>query len=183
MAHARDPLLRFARGLARETARKPELVARELATLTGAGYAAVYLARTPPATSSSRRAAGVAPETEDGAALAQLGATTIVSDEDGIAAPLVAGGRTLGTIVALPAGSRLQIEHDLVRAVADLAASALAVDSRLAASRAEARRDAVTGLGNRRAFDERLAEMVDAAAAGRRQRRRSSSSTSTASSP
>ena len=73
---------------------------------------------------------------------------------------------TLGTIVALPAGSRLQIEHDLVRAVADLAASALAVDSRLAASRAEARRDAVTGLGNRRAFDERLAEMVAAATAG-----------------
>ena len=165
VAHARDPLLRFARGLAREAARKPDLVARELATLTGAGYAAVYLLN---AAGDLELAAssGVEPQTEDGAALAQLGATTIVSDEDGIAAPLVAGGRTLGTIVALPAGSPLQIEHDLVRAVADLAASALAVDSRLAASRAEARRDSVTGLGNRRAFDERLAEMVGAAAAG-----------------
>jgi ribonuclease P protein subunit RPR2 len=44
-----------------------------------------------------------------------------------------------------------------VGAVADLAASVLAADSRVAKSRAEARRDAVTGLGNRRAFDERLA--------------------------
>jgi ribonuclease P protein subunit RPR2 len=165
VAHARDPLLRFARGLARETAQKPELVAQELATLTGAGYAAVYLLN---AAGDLELAADAGPvsETQEGAELAQLGATAIVSDEDGIAAPLVAGGQTLGTIVALPAGSRLTIEHDLVRAVADLAASALAVDSRLAASRAEARRDAVTGLGNRRAFDERLAESVEAAAAG-----------------
>jgi diguanylate cyclase (GGDEF)-like protein len=165
VAHARDPLVRFARGLARETARKPELVARELATLTGAGYAAVYLLN---AAGDLELAAGAGPEPapQYGGTLARLGADTIVSDEDGIAAPLVAGGVTLGAIIALPGGARLQIDHDLVRAVADLAASALAVDSRLAASRAEARRDAVTGLGNRRAFDEHLAEMVATAAAG-----------------
>jgi ribonuclease P protein subunit RPR2 len=166
VAHARDPLLRFARGLTRETAGKPDLVARELATLTGAGYAAVYLLN---AAGDLELAASAGDESsaEEGVALAHLAETAIVSDEAGVAAPLVAGGQTLGAIVALPAGSQLRIEHDLVRAVADLTASALAVDSRLAASRAEARRDAVTGLGNRRAFDEHLAETVAAAAAGR----------------
>ena len=166
VAHARDPLLRFARALAREASRKPEVVASELARLTGAGYAAVYLLNAAGELELSA-AAGPEPEPRDVAALARLGATAVVSDEGGIAAPLVAGGVTLGTIVALPAGSDvIPIEHDVVRAVADLAASALAVDSRLAASRAEARRDAVTGLGNRRAFDERLTEMVAAATAG-----------------
>ncbi len=162
VAHARDPLVRFARGLARESARKPALVASELRTLTGAGYAAVYLLHPG---GGLELAAAVGPESaaEQGASLALLAASGIVADDDGVAAPLVAGGVPLGTIVVLPAGSELHIDRDLVRAVADLAASALAVDSRLAASRAEARRDAVTGLGNRRAFDERLAEAVGAA--------------------
>jgi diguanylate cyclase (GGDEF)-like protein len=165
VAHARDPLVRFARGLARETTRKPALVANELATLTGAGYAAVYLLND---AGDLELAAAAGPDSiaEEGAALATLVANGVVADGDGVAAPLVAGERTLGTIVVLPAGSESQIDRDLVRAVADLAASALAVDSRLAASRAEARRDAVTGLGNRRAFDERLAEAVADTVAG-----------------
>ena len=165
VAHARDPLVRFARGLARETARKPALVANELATLTGAGYAAVYLVND---SGDLELAAAAGPDSiaEERGALATLVANGVIGADHGFAAPLVSGERTLGTIVVLQAGSELQIDHDLVRAVADLAASALAVDSRLAASRAEARRDAVTGLGNRRAFDERLAEAMAATAAG-----------------
>jgi ribonuclease P protein subunit RPR2 len=87
-------------------------------------------------------------------------------DAGAVAAPLVAGRATLGAIVAVPAGSPLRIDEELVSAVADLAASIFAADERIAASRAEARRDAVTGLGNRLAFDERLAAAVERATRG-----------------
>src|SRR5581483_8482430 len=84
----------------------------------------------------------------------------------GVAVPLTADGICLGAIVALRAGGPFRIDEELVAAVAELAASVLAADERIAESRAEARRDAVTGLGNRRAFDERSAAALDAAAAG-----------------
>ena len=102
-------------------------------------------------------------------ALARAAADGPIEGNGGVAVPLVAGDVTLGAIVALPAGSELLIDVELVRAVADLTASAFALDSRVAASHAEARRDAVTGLGNRRAFDEQVAEAIGAAASsGRR---------------
>ena len=48
------------------------------------------------------------------------------------------------------------LDVELVAAVADLAASAIASERLLLFTRTEARRDALTGLPNRRAFDERL---------------------------
>jgi cyclic di-GMP phosphodiesterase len=166
LADARNPLLRLARGLAAGDGSKPALVARELASLTGAGYTAVYLldddVLSPEAAAGTSTAAAVAAA----AALARAALEAPIEQGGRVAVPLVAGEATLGAIVALPAGSPLIIDLDLVCAVADLAASALVLDSRAAASHAEARRDPVSGLGNRRAFDERLADAV-AASAGR----------------
>jgi ribonuclease P protein subunit RPR2 len=159
VADARDPLLRLARGLARESTRKPELVAAELVALTGAGYAAVHLVTADGGLEPAAEVGADAAAAAEAAALVRRAATEgAVSSDGGAAAPLVAAGSLLGAVVALPAGAPYLVDRDLVSAIADLAASALAVDSRLAAIRAEARRDAVTGLGNRRAFDERLAE-------------------------
>ena len=51
--------------------------------------------------------------------------------------------------------------QQLVGAVADLAAASLAQERRLALTFAEARRDALTGLPNRRAFDEQLDRLLE----------------------
>ncbi len=59
-------------------------------------------------------------------------------------------------LVAGPPGAGLQIDHGLIAAVADLAAAAIANERRIALTYDEARRDALTGLPNRRAFEERL---------------------------
>jgi ribonuclease P protein subunit RPR2 len=164
MAEARDPLLRLAQGLARETTGKAALLARELATLTGAGYAAVYLAG-PDGRVELRGTAGERQsDAEELAARALVGPT---GDGEAFGVPLVADGKTLGALVALRAGSPVLIDPEVMAAVADLAASVFAADSLLAESRAEARRDALTGLGNRLAFDEQLAEVVARAAGGR----------------
>src|SRR5262249_61798238 len=50
-------------------------------------------------------------------------------------------------------------DPELVSAVADLASAALANERRLAMTHAEARRDALTGLANKRAFDELLGKV------------------------
>src|SRR5919204_6954 len=74
-----------------------------------------------------------------------------------IAMPLVADGVQLGALfVAMPANVQLELDQELVASVADLAAASLAQERRLALTFAEARRDALTGLPNRRAFDEQL---------------------------
>ncbi|HEY3542159.1 MAG TPA: diguanylate cyclase [Gaiellaceae bacterium] len=162
-----QPLVRLAQGLARQAGARPELLARELAELTGAGYTAVFL-RGDDGLVELRAAAGDGAPTIEAGALAQRALETVTLDQGAVAAPLVSDGATLGAIVAMPAGSPLRIDEELVQAVADLAASVFAADSRIAASRAEARRDAVTGLGNRLAFDERLARAVESATASRR---------------
>jgi ribonuclease P protein subunit RPR2 len=56
----------------------------------------------------------------------------------------------------MPASVQLELDEQLVAAVADLAAASRAQERRLALTFAEARRDALTGLQNRRAFDEHL---------------------------
>jgi len=85
---------------------------------------------------------------------------------DLLAVPLVAGDCTLG--VLLLSGVGADVDLGLVSAVAEITASSLASDRRVSESMAEARRDALTGLSNRRAFDEHLdAALGDAAATGR----------------
>ena len=163
LERARQPLVRLAQGLARETTAKPALLARELAELTGAGYTAVYLIGRDGKPELHAAAGQLTPEAE-ASALAHRALSTLAVEHGAVAAPLTCDGETLGAIVALPGDSGLRIDEALVAAVADLAASVLAADSRVAESRAEARRDAVTGLGNRRAFDEQLAIAVERAA-------------------
>src|ERR1700740_79701 len=153
---APQPLVRLAQGLAREESGKPALLARELAELTGAGYAAVYLLGHDGVPELRAEAGRLTPEAE-ASALVQRALSTNALERGAVAVPLVFHGETLGAIVALPGDKGLRIDEELVTAVADLAASILAADSRVAESRAEARRDEVTGLGNRRAFEERLA--------------------------
>jgi diguanylate cyclase (GGDEF)-like protein len=65
----------------------------------------------------------------------------------------------------MPPDTELVADEDFVSDVAALAASAFAAERRLALTHAEARRDALTGLANRRALDERLEEALRAAAA------------------
>ncbi len=61
----------------------------------------------------------------------------------------------------MPANVQLELDTDLVAATADLAAASLAQERRVALTFAEARRDALTGLPNRRAFDEHLDDLLD----------------------
>jgi len=166
LEEARDPLLRLAKGLARETTGKTELLARELAELTGAGRTAVYLVG---GDGRLRLDAAVGEDASPsaGEALAARTLGGVVVEGGAVAAPLTADGHTIGAIVAMPAGSPLHIDETLVAAVAELAASSFAADSRVAASRAEARRDPVTGLGNRLAFEEHIAAALDRAIEGR----------------
>jgi ribonuclease P protein subunit RPR2 len=57
----------------------------------------------------------------------------------------------------MPPAVGAEVDRELVASVADLAAASLANERRLALTHAESRRDALTGLPNRRAFDEHLA--------------------------
>ena len=85
-------------------------------------------------------------------------AETGVPAADALAAPLIHEGETLGAVfAAAPPGGPARVDPELVSAVAGLAASAAAAERRVALTHAEARRDALTGLPNRRAFDECLA--------------------------
>src|SRR5205814_965783 len=80
---------------------------------------------------------------------------------DAFALPLVSDGVPLGALlVAMPIQLPLVIDVELVAAVADLAASAVATERLLLSTRTEARRDTLTGLPNRRAFDERLDQLL-----------------------
>jgi diguanylate cyclase (GGDEF)-like protein len=163
--NAHDPLLRLAKGLARETSGKADLLARELRELTGAGHTSVYLMN---AAAELELAAtdGADAASEKVAGLAVRSLSRVVSEDGAVGAPLISDGDALGAIVAMPAGSSYRIDTEFVVAVADLAASVFAADVRLAASRAEARRDPITGLGNRLAFDEHIAAAVEHAARG-----------------
>jgi ribonuclease P protein subunit RPR2 len=186
IAGASDPLVRLAHGLARSVngGGAAELVARELVDLSGAGFAATYLA-SPELTLSLAAIAGehapqslgsapgvvarafeelrlVHADTHELGELYRLGAACA----EAIAAPLVADGQALGALlVAMPATVRAQSDPELVAGVADLAAASLANERRYALTYAEARRDALTGLANKRAFDEHLEAAIQDAQA------------------
>jgi diguanylate cyclase (GGDEF)-like protein len=177
IAGASDPLVRLANDLARSVHGRPtgELVARELADLSGAALAATYLA-SPDVGLSLAGAAGTAaaagPVAAPGVVLRAFGERTLteadphelaelfrlgVASGEAVAVPLMADGEALGALlVVLPADAHSEIDTKLVCDVADLAAASVAAERRLSLSFAEARRDAVTGLANRRAFDEHL---------------------------
>jgi len=173
----RDSLLRLARGLSRAATAGgvAELVAEEVAELAGA-VVAVYLAA-PDVGISLAAAAGPADagrlSVAPGVALRAFREKTLVHAapselarlarngtpcDEALAAPLVHDGEAMGAVfAAIPAGAGLRLDPELVAAVADLAASAAATQRSVALTHAEARRDALTGLPNRRAFEERLA--------------------------
>src|SRR5207342_3708221 len=182
IAGASDPLARLAHAIARSVSGggTAELVARELAELTGASFAATYLATAdtslslaalsgPGAPESLHSAPGVVQRAFSELALAQADTHELgelyrlgAACGEAIAAPLVADGQALGALfVALPASVQASGDPELVSAVADLASAALANERRLAMTHAEARRDALTGLANKRAFDELLGRLPD----------------------
>jgi diguanylate cyclase (GGDEF)-like protein len=157
----KEPLMRLAHALARSAASgKGELVARELAQLTGADLAAVFVAESrfelALSAVAGRGVAGYPAKLDDVARQAVRGSMLVRAGE-ALAVPLVADGVTLGALVV---SSSDAADAELVSSVADLAAASLAADRRLEASREEARRDALTGLANRRAFEERLEWLV-----------------------
>jgi diguanylate cyclase (GGDEF)-like protein len=179
IAGASDPLLRLAHSLTRAPSGGiGALVARELHDLTGGAAAAVYLVgdsglslagmagafaaetlASPPAAAvrAFEESVPVAADSSAAAALEPAG----VAFGDAFAVPLVSDGLALGSVlVAMPVGPPFIIDVELVAAVADLAAAAVASERLLLLTRTEARNDVLTGLPNRRAFDERLDELV-----------------------
>ncbi|MEP6910647.1 MAG: response regulator [Actinomycetota bacterium] len=185
LAGASDPLVRLAHGISRSMhgAGITELVARELAELTGASFAAMYLASpegslslaalsAPNAPDSLRAPPGIVARAFSELRLARADAHELgelyrlgAACADAISAPLVADGEAFGAVlVALPASVQAEADPELVAAVADLASAALANERRLAFTHAEARRDALTGLANKRAFDECLEHALAEAA-------------------
>jgi diguanylate cyclase (GGDEF)-like protein len=187
LAGASDPLVRLAHAIARSVngGGTAEVVARELAELTGAAFAATYLASPESSLSLAALAGPAAPESLHSAPsvvarafdelrlveatphelgeLYRLGAAT----GQALAAPLVADGQALGAVlVALPASIQAEGDPELVAGVADLASEAIANERMIALTHAEARRDALTGLANKRAFDEHLARVAGDARTG-----------------
>jgi diguanylate cyclase (GGDEF)-like protein len=181
VAGAAEPLVRLAHALARSANARgaAELVVRELTELTGGASAAVYYAA-PDVGLSLASAAGWAGGANltsapsvvldsfrerklavaDRRALAELAAAGLPSLE-ALAAPLLDDGEALGAVLAaMPLDLGLRLDHELVAAVADLAAAAVANERRIALTHDEARRDALTGLPNRRAFDERVEALL-----------------------
>jgi cyclic di-GMP phosphodiesterase len=181
LSGASEPLVRLAHSIARSVngGGTADLIARELADLTGASFAATYLASPEGSLSLAALAGPGAPESLHSApnvvarAYAELRLVEADTHELGelyrlgaactqaIAAPLIADAQALGAVfVALPPSVQSFADPELVAGVADLAAEALANERRLALTHAEARRDALTGLANKRAFDEHLAKAL-----------------------
>jgi diguanylate cyclase (GGDEF)-like protein len=176
IAGAGGPLVQLAHTLGRALpGGVGQLVARELAELTGALCAATYLTSSEAGLSLSGLAGAPTRDrltsapgvvlrafnetvaaTADAHELAELYRLGIPCGE-ALAVPLVGDGTRLGALlVAMPANVHLELDTQLVSATADLAAASLAQERKLALTFAEARRDALTGLPNRRAFDEHL---------------------------
>jgi diguanylate cyclase (GGDEF)-like protein len=184
LAGASQPLFRLAHALTRSLASGSvaQLVARELAELTGAAFAATYVARgetmltlggmagpsARPATDVSapslvvRAFTNAEPADADGDELAELYRLLGSPVGEALAVPFFEGAEVLGALlVAMPLNVQLEVDPELAAAVADLAAAALANERRLALTLAEARRDPLTGLQNRRAFDEHLDGLLE----------------------
>jgi len=190
IAGTSQPLLRLAALLARslETGNVGQLVARELVDQTGAIFAAAYLAAPDiglslagmagPGVASSQpdryaAAPGVAlrafseakPAYARGAELTELARMINAPCGQVVAAPLLAEGERLGALLTvMPASMLFELDDELVLAAADLASAAFANHRRVALTFAEARRDALTGLPNRRAFEEHLDQLLGEAA-------------------
>jgi ribonuclease P protein subunit RPR2 len=179
-----EPLARLARDLTRATSRSGvgTLVAGELRELAGGSAVAVYVAsetglsligfagsgaaaRAAAAPGIALRAfAGSAVARSDDADLCEL-AVTGLHCSSALAMPLTADGVALGALLlTMPVDDDRVADDALVADLAALAGPALAAERRLAFTHAEARRDAVTGLPNRRALDERLDEALRRAA-------------------
>ena len=181
LSGASEPLVRLAHSIARSMngGGTADLVARELADLTGASFAAIYLSSSEGSLSLTALAGPSAPEslrsapnvvarayselrlieadTHELGELYRLGAACTQA----IAVPLIADAQALGAVlVALPPSVQAFGDPELVAGVADLAAESLANERRLALTHAEARRDALTGLANKRAFDEHLGKVL-----------------------
>ncbi len=181
IAGAGEPLVRLAHSLGRALPGGiGQLLARELVELTGALCAAAYLTSSDaglslagiagaPTRDRLTNAPGVALRAFTEAVAASADAHELaelyrlgVPCGHALAVPLVADGTRLGALlVAMPASVQLELDEQLVGAVADLAAASLAQERRLALTFAEARRDALTGLPNRRAFDEQLDRLLE----------------------
>jgi ribonuclease P protein subunit RPR2 len=184
IAGASDPLVRLAQELARWANRGSlgDYAAREVAALAGATFATVYLLNPDerlslagvagPAPASAREAVPrLARSAFDARAmeraaekeLGELGVDDAVVEL--LAVPLVSEGEGLGVVlVALPDDAAPYAERVLPQA-ADLVAATVASERRFALTFAEARSDPLTGLPNRRAFDEHLDAAIRSAAA------------------
>jgi len=188
IAGAGEPLVRLAHALGRGLpGGVGHLVARELVELSGGLCAAAYLTSAEvglslagiagaPVADRLRSAPGVVQRAFEDATqawatpheLAELYRLGVPCGE-ALAVPLLAEGERLGALlVAMPANVQFTADAQLVSAVADLAAASLAQERRVALTYAEARRDSLTGLPNRRAFDEQLRAAVERAAETRR---------------
>jgi len=181
------PLFRLAHTLARVPSAPgiAQLASRELAELAGAVLVVTYLGATENSLSLAGAAGPAAPSDlgsgpsavprlarevftqvepiegrpEDLAELLRLFGTPA---GELLAVPLVADGEALGVLLAAtPANVLFTSDAELVRAAADLAAAALASTRRNALTHAEARTDPLTGLPNRRAFEEHLDGLLD----------------------
>ena len=186
---ASQPLLRLAHTLARTLGERSAIgfLARETSELTGAALAAVYLSSEPELVPAGiagptfdpepgawpratpgvvRRAYGDArPAAAGGRELIELYRTYGVPCGAATAVPLLADGERLGVLlIVMPANVQFDLDDDLVGALADIAAGDLSSRRKLALSQAEARRDPLTHLRNRRAFDEHLETLVEQAA-------------------
>ncbi len=186
---ASQPLLRLAHTLARTLGERSAIgfLARETSELTGASLAAVYLSSEPELVPAGiagptfdpepgawpratpgvvRRAYGEArPAAAGGRELIELYRTYGVPCGAATAVPLLADGERLGVLlIVMPANVQFDLDDDLVGALADIAAGDLSSRRKLALSQAEARRDPLTHLRNRRAFDEHLETLVEQAA-------------------
>ena len=186
------PLVRLAHALARVPSPPgvAQLVARELAELAGAALVAAYLGT---GVESLTLAGAAGPAVGPNLGSAPMRAPALVRDafsslepQEGrpddaaetlrlfgsppgelLAVPLVADGEALGALlVAMPANVLFSADPELVHAAADLAAAALASTRRHALTHAEARTDALTGLPNRRGFDEYVDGLLEQATSG-----------------
>ena len=189
---ASQPLLRLAHTLARTLGEQSAIgfLARETSELTGAALAGVFLASEPELVPAGLAGPTVVGEPESwpratpqvvlraygdsraasagGRELIELYRTYGVPCGSATAVPLLADGERLGVLlIVMPANVQFELDDDLVGALADIAAGDLASRRKLAQSQAEARRDPLTHLRNRRAFDEQLVTLLEQQAADR----------------